>query len=113
LAAENAVEGCVREAFGALVAHWQAERAGDPVVRAAKKRIARDETRHAALAFEVDAWAQGRLDAPARKRVSDARARARDDLLAGATEPPPVLREAVGLPTRRQSCALARQMALL
>ena len=47
IAIENAVEGCVRESFGALLATWQAKTAGDARVRAAMKRIARDETRHA------------------------------------------------------------------
>jgi hypothetical protein len=51
IAFDNAVEGCVREAFGALVATRQARTARDPVIRATMVRIARDETRHAALAF--------------------------------------------------------------
>ncbi|HEY2366099.1 MAG TPA: ferritin-like domain-containing protein, partial [Polyangiaceae bacterium] len=45
IAIENATEGCVRETFAALVAHWQALHARDPIVRAAYARIARDETR--------------------------------------------------------------------
>lgn len=113
MATENAVEGCVREAFGALVAHWQSVVAGNPVVRAAMARIARDETRHAVLALEVQAWLRGRLDAPARWRVDDARRRAIDSVLAGAEEPAAALRTALGLPTRRQSRALAERMAQL
>jgi len=35
IALENAVEGCVRETFAALVAHHQAAAAGSPHVRAA------------------------------------------------------------------------------
>jgi hypothetical protein len=35
MALENAVEGCVREAFGALIASWQAIAAQDPSIRAA------------------------------------------------------------------------------
>jgi hypothetical protein len=73
IAIENAVEGCVRETFGALVAHWQAREASDPVVRDAMKRIARDETRHAALSWSIDAWARSRLGRAARTRVDDAR----------------------------------------
>jgi hypothetical protein len=51
LAVENAVEGCVRETYGALTAIWQARTAKDPSVAAAVRRIARDETRHAALSW--------------------------------------------------------------
>ena len=44
IAIENAIEGCVRETYGAVTAMWQAERAEDPSVRALMKRIAVDET---------------------------------------------------------------------
>jgi hypothetical protein len=77
------------------------------------KRIARDETRHAALAFQVDAWAHGRLGARARQRVAEARERARRELLADTREASPALRGRLGLPTRQQSRALADRMSLL
>jgi hypothetical protein len=73
IALDNATEGCVRETFGALVAHHQAHTARDPVVSAAMKRIARDETRHAALAYDIDAWATQRLGRLARRRVDAAK----------------------------------------
>jgi len=66
LAIENAVEGCVRETWGAAVARFQAERAVDPALRRAMATIARDEARHAALAWRVHVWAQTKLDATAR-----------------------------------------------
>ncbi len=53
---DDVVEGCVGETFGALVASWQARRAGDRHVATAMRRIAKDETRHAALAWEILAW---------------------------------------------------------
>jgi hypothetical protein len=107
VAIENAVEGCVREAFGALVASWQARAASDPVIRAAMTRIARDETRHAALAFAVDAWARARLGAEARARVEHARSTAINEVSTGAQEPPVLLRAPLGLPTGVQTRALA------
>ncbi|HEY1954536.1 MAG TPA: hypothetical protein VGH28_02975 [Polyangiaceae bacterium] len=55
-AIENAVEGCVRETFGAALAAWQAARAKDAVVRDAMREIARDEARHAELGWRIDAW---------------------------------------------------------
>ena len=107
IAIENAVEGCVREAFGALVASWQARAACDPLIRAAMTRIAHDETRHAALAFAVDAWVRGRLGPEARGRVEQARSRAITELATRAQEAPILLRTPLGLPTNAQTRALA------
>jgi hypothetical protein len=76
VAIENAVEGCVRETYGALVATWQATHATDPAVRRAMRGIAADETRHASLAFRVARFLDTRLDARARTRVERARTRA-------------------------------------
>jgi hypothetical protein len=56
IAEENAIEGCVRETFGALVAHFQASQSRDGEVRAALARIAEDETRHAALSWQIQGW---------------------------------------------------------
>jgi hypothetical protein len=73
LALENAVEGCVRETFGALLAGWQARSAGDAQVRQSLAHIAPDELRHAELSWEIDAWALSRLDEAARRRIQEAR----------------------------------------
>jgi len=80
IAVENAIEGCVRETFGALVATYRATNAKDEVVRAEMRRIARDETRHAALAWAIARWIRPRLDAAARERVDAAQSRAVDGL---------------------------------
>ncbi len=64
------VEGCVGETFGALLATWQAERAGDARVRRTMRAFARDETRHAALAWEILIWGAERLDAGERDRLA-------------------------------------------
>jgi hypothetical protein len=82
IARENAVEGCVHETWGALLAHRQSTEAVDPVVRAVMKRVARDETRHAALGWQVAAWANARLDRSARDRVARARREASRRLVA-------------------------------
>jgi hypothetical protein len=73
IAIENAVEGCVRETAGALIATWQAARAEDAGVRRGMARIAADETRHAALAWAVAGWLETRLSPRARERVERAR----------------------------------------
>jgi hypothetical protein len=76
LALDNATEGCVRECFGAALGCYQAQCAGDAAIAAAMAVIAEDETRHAALAFAIDAWVQSRLDDRSRARVAAARAHA-------------------------------------
>ena len=91
IALENAVEGCVRETFGAVVATYQAEHARDPDVARELGRIARDEARHAALGWAIARWFDARLDDDARARVAAA-ARAAIEDLAGA----PTLAERLG-----------------
>ncbi|MDC3954196.1 hypothetical protein [Polyangium jinanense] len=114
LATHNAVEGCVREAFGALVARWQATFAEDLEVRTAMAQIADDEARHAALAHAIDAWAQRRLGPAARARVESARREAAHALLAprardaGREEALRVL----GLPGAAETEALAKRFVV-
>jgi len=111
LALENAVEGCVRETFGALIATWQAERATDQAVAIMMKRIAIDETRHAALAWSIAAWAETQLGAEARQRVEDAKNKAIRDLeTQSAVEPHPVLVARAGLPCARDQQRLLQQL---
>lgn len=80
IAEENAAEGCVREAFGALLATWQAVHAADPLLAAAQSIIAPDERRHARLARAVDRFVAPRLTRAARRRALDARRAAVVDL---------------------------------
>jgi hypothetical protein len=53
-------EGCIGETSAALEALEAAESAADPVIRAAYRRIAADEQRHAELAFRFVRWALAR-----------------------------------------------------
>ena len=95
IAYENAVEGLVREAYGARVAI-------DPA-------IAADEERHAELAADVHAWIRPRLSYAARLRVDEARAAARAQLIAEcAVELPRGVRDALGLPDATRAVELAR-----
>jgi hypothetical protein len=108
VATENAVEGCVRELFAAAVVLHQSERATVPRVRRTVARIARDETRHAALALRIFAWAASRMDARARVEVAHALGRAVRQML----EAPPAARTStelleLGLPHPLASRALA------
>jgi hypothetical protein len=111
VALENAVEGCVREAYGALVAKWQAERVVDPELKRALAGIARDEIEHAAIAWQVAAWLEPRLCAAERREVDDARRRALAELRAEvAQDPPEVLAEITGLPGACEARRLLRAL---
>lgn len=111
LAIENAVEGCVRETFGALVALAQSERASDPLVRKAMRRIAEDETRHAELSWAISEWATGALDAEQRARLRTAMDRAIDELEREvAASPPPELVDVAGLPPSLVARRLVREL---
>lgn len=108
---ENAAEGCVRETFGALVAQWQARRAQDPAIARAMARLARDEARHAALAWDIAAWALPRLDSAARERAAAASRAAIAELRAELHTPP--ARELVvlaGVPTAAEALALLAEL---
>jgi hypothetical protein len=111
IALENAVEGCVRETFGALVAQWQGEHARDFRVRAAMKRIARDEARHAALGWRIHDWVIARLSREDRARVDAAMARATGELETSArVEPDSLVARTLGLPNAAQAIALVAAM---
>jgi hypothetical protein len=111
IALENAVEGCVRETFGALVATHQARRATDPLLASLFRAIADDETRHAALSWELARWAEARLSPSERRRVARARQRAVVELRAElASQRPDAERAPLGLPMGRSAVALLDAM---
>jgi len=103
IALDNAVEGCVRETFGALVAGWQSLSSRLTDVREVMARIAVEETRHALLGWNLAAWMEERLAPHDRKTVTQARKQAAYVLLeeiesTDATRPPPKVAESLGLP---------------
>ncbi|WP_437311280.1 hypothetical protein [Sorangium sp. So ce388] len=112
LAVENAAEGCARETFGALVGMWQARFAGDRAVRRVMARIARDEVRHASLAWAIDHWARPRLSPAAQRRTEEALQGALDDIAVEAQRDPhrDLVRWA-GLPGPRAARSLATHFA--
>jgi hypothetical protein len=117
LARDNAVEGCVRETWGALLALRQASRAADPCVRATMSRIARDEIRHAELAWDIERWLRPRLSVSQRQRVRAARIAAVRELADGLKyQLAPGERDCLGLPGSREAAELLvtldRQLAL-
>jgi hypothetical protein len=73
IALENAVEGCVRECWGALCALYQAQAAQSADVRAVWNDIALDELDHAQLSRDVADWLNTRLTPEERFEVEAAR----------------------------------------
>lgn len=112
VAVENAVEGCVRETYGALLAHWQASHAVERDVARAMAVIADDETRHAALGWAIGRWAEESMTKAARRRVRRARNEALASLRRGAgLEAAASVARAVGLPTAAECRALVDGLA--
>lgn len=70
IASENLREGCVVETWGALVGHHQASAARSRTVRQIMRAIAQDETRHAALSWDVQRWLESRLSEKERRRLA-------------------------------------------
>jgi hypothetical protein len=89
-----------------------AANSADRDIRRLTAQIARDEPRHALLAWRVAAWLEPQLDSGARRRVRDARAAAVVELRASAAiEPDRRLREELGLPTARQAGAVVEHLS--
>jgi hypothetical protein len=110
LALDNAVEGCVRETFGALVAIHQAHNARDLQVRATMQRIAVEETSHAALSWELARWFEQRLQPAQCQHIRQAMQAATRDLRRELASEPLPDAEAIGLPTVARSLELLAEL---
>ncbi len=110
IAIENAIEGCVHETWGAMVAAWQADHA-EPSLRATFQTIAKDEADHALLGWKIATWADRKLSISDRSTVERARQHAVDNLLAKlAIEPDDALVTIAGLPRAAQALTMARSL---
>jgi hypothetical protein len=86
--------------------------APDPRLRAAMRQIARDEMRHAELAWSVAEWLEGRLTDPERARVTKARTGAARALIRASGRPfEPALVDELGLPPPRVAHGIASDLA--
>ena len=110
LACENAVEGCVRETWAALLALHQAQVAADPEVRAMMAVIADEERRHAELAWAIDAWARTRLSGVEVAELDAARTEAAVRLRPNL-EPPEALADSLGLPRLARAAPMWQTLA--
>jgi hypothetical protein len=57
LVEESMIDGAFAEGFAANVLSWLATRSRDPAVTAVLERLAEDESRHAALGWDIARWA--------------------------------------------------------
>jgi hypothetical protein len=114
MALENAEEGCVRETFGAALAHFSAQRAEDSELRMLWTRIAEDETRHAELSRDIGVWLASRLLASERALVEARKYQALARLRQGLrTDPDRSLARMAGVPTSREAHVLLESLAEL
>ena len=104
LVVDNITEGCVRETYGAAVAGYQARTARDPIVRRAMYRIARDEAKHALLAWQLHRWAAPKLRDPHAVMSAATTARAELSTEAATAEP------ALGLPGPAAATAILGEL---
>jgi hypothetical protein len=108
VALENAVEGCVRETYGAALACACAARAADARVRDVMRSIARDECKHAELSWKLAAWATPQLAVHERKAVrATMRAAGRALLTGGDDAMGEAASHACGMPTRDERRCIA------
>lgn len=85
-AAASVHEGCVAETIAARIAYEQLQHASDEQAHCALIRIAMDETRHAALAYQFVRWAIASGGGAVYAAVQAAFANSRQQLLAAAPE---------------------------
>ena len=111
IALENAVEGCVRETFGAVVGAHQAERASDPAIAEAMQVVAEEEIRHAELSWALAGWLEPRLSDEERARIEAAKREAIAALREEAARPmDPSLVELAGWPAPAVAVAMVDRL---
>lgn len=113
IADENATEGCVREAYAALLAAHQATHARDREVRRTYAAIARDEARHALWSLALHEWSRAGLGARDARALEERRREALAEWAehVSASDPAPDLRAALALPDAGRAHAIASALA--
>ncbi len=111
IAIENAVEGCVNEAFAAVLCDYQAAAAADATLATTMRTIAEEEHTHAALAAETRRWLDAQLDdrerALVRTAIDEALASLRERAMAEAAGAGASAE--LGLPSRERAAVLAEK----
>jgi hypothetical protein len=112
VALHNAVEGCVREAFAAIVAVHQSREAA-PELRATFEAIAEDELRHGQLAWHLHRWLMSTLDAGERASIETAQAAALAELPIVAADNARRTPARMGWPKPARAAAMAQRFMSL
>ena len=76
IALDNAVEGCIFESYSALKAQYQAIHATDSRILVAMKMIAKDETKHAQLAWDIHHHLMTQLSDQEQQKIHQAQQKA-------------------------------------
>jgi hypothetical protein len=71
LAVESFIDGCLGEGVAAERARFAAASSQDPLLRAAHRRIATDEARHAELGWDIVQWSLGAGGSPTRRALAE------------------------------------------
>lgn len=109
-ARDNAVEGCVRETFGALVAAVQARKARDLKLRRTFRAIARDERRHAALSWDLARFYNTHLRESERREVRALVTSAWQELERSRHEFPAMVHDIAGMPEQNVARRLVSEL---
>ena len=111
LALDNAVEGCTRETFGAMVGLYQSLHAPDPQVRAVMASVSEDELGHSAWSWAMAGELRHQLPLAGRRRLHEARDAALETLTHGVlTDLEPTVRVALGMPDEARLESMARSL---
>lgn len=113
VALHNATEGCVNEAWAALVARWQADHASTPGLRTVFARIADDETRHGQLSWDLHRWFLSTAGADERRELEDTRLAALASLARGVASQVAGSPPALGFPSPERATTLATHFGAL
>jgi hypothetical protein len=113
VALHNAVEGCVREAFGALLGAYQAHSCDEPELRELFATIADDELRHGQLAWDLHAWLLAQLDDDAREQVGATQRRALAELAHETRQSADRTPRGLGWPSPELAAGMATHFATL
>lgn len=113
VALHNAVEGCVHEAFAAIVAGLQARTADRSELRDVFARIADDELAHGQLAWDLHAWLMDRLAPEEQRAVERAQASALARLPEVIAKNARATPRGLGWPTPHRAAEMAEHFALL
>ena len=112
VALENAIEGCVRETYGALVGVHQSLQAEDAQIRNTMRGIAEDETRHASVSWQIAAWIEPLLSESERAIIHDKKMEAIATLrIEMGQHPSTELVEVAGMPTRDTALRMLEQLS--